>query len=207
MDKVSDFADDWWKELVNFFNLPLFDLGEAKFTLGSILYLLIVSILLFTITERIRRVLVRNVFDKYVEDKGLNQTIGTVFKYIVLIIGFVIIFQSIGFNLSTLSILAGALGVGIGFGLQNITNNFISGIIILFERPIKIGDRVEVGDIVGDVVSISIRSTTINTNDNITIIVPNSQFIDSNVINWSHNDRNIRFRFPVGYRTTKTLKK
>jgi len=94
--------------------------------------------------------------------------------------------------------LAGAIGVGIGFGLQNITNNFISGLIILFEQPIKVGDRIEVGDVNGDVIKISARSTMVVTNDNITIVVPNSQFIDNQVINWSHSDRMVRFNFPVG---------
>jgi small-conductance mechanosensitive channel len=106
--------------------------------------------------------------------------------------------QNSNVDLSALGILAGAIGVGIGFGLQNITNNFISGLIILFERPIKVGDRIEVNEVYGDVVKISPRSTMILTNDNISIIVPNSQFIDSAVINWSHNDRNIRFNIPVG---------
>ncbi|MEQ8811332.1 MAG: mechanosensitive ion channel, partial [Imperialibacter sp.] len=81
---------------------------------------------------------------------------------------------------------------------QNITNNFISGLIILFERPIKVGDRIEVGVIAGDVISINARATTIITNDNISVIVPNSEFISGTVINWSHSDRNVRFLFPVG---------
>jgi small-conductance mechanosensitive channel len=106
--------------------------------------------------------------------------------------------QTVGINLSTLTVLAGALGIGIGFGLQNVTNNFVSGIIILFERPIKVGDRIQVGDVNGDVISISMRSTTVVTNDNISVIVPNSEFISSRVINWSHNDRNVRFNIPVG---------
>lgn len=100
--------------------------------------------------------------------------------------------------MSALSLLAGALGVGIGFGLQNITDNFISGLIILFEKPIKVGDRIEVGDVDGDVISISVRATTIQTNDNISMIIPNSEFISQKVINWSHNDRNIRYRIPIG---------
>ena len=88
--------------------------------------------------------------------------------------------------------------MGIGFGLQNITNNFVSGLIILIERPIKVGDRIEVADITGDVVNISMRATTVITNDNISIIVPNSEFVSSTVINWSHTDRNVRFNFDVG---------
>jgi small-conductance mechanosensitive channel len=89
------------------------------------------------------------------------------------------------------------LGIGVGFGLQNIVNNFISGLIILLERPIKIGDRIEVGSIEGDVVKIGGRSTTVLTNDNISVIVPNSKFILENVVNWSHNERTVRFRIPV----------
>ena len=108
------------------------------------------------------------------------------------------LFRQLELILSTLTILAGALGVGIGFGLQNITNNFISGIIILFERPIKVGDRIQVGDLFGDVVNISMRSTMVVTNDNIAVIVPNSEFISSRVINWSYSDRNVRFNIPVG---------
>ena len=119
-------------------------------------------------------------------------------RFIFLFIGTIVIIQGAGIDLSSLSLLAGALGVGIGFGLQNITDNFISGIIILFEKPIKVGDRIEVGDVEGDVTNISVRATTVLTNDNISIIVPNSEFISSRVINWSHNDRNVRYRVPLG---------
>jgi len=97
-----------------------------------------------------------------------------------------------------LTFLAGALGVGVGFGLQNITSNLISGIILLFERPIKIGDRIEVGGVHGDVVRISPRATTIVTNDNIAVIVPNSDFITGRITNWSYTDRDVRFHIPVG---------
>jgi small-conductance mechanosensitive channel len=130
-------------------------------------------------------------------DVGVRIAVGTIIRYIVLVIGFIIVFQTVGIDLSTLTILAGALGIGIGFGLQNITNNFVSGIVILFERPIKVGDRIEVGEISGDVMKIAIRATTILTNDNISIIVPNSDFVSSKVINWSHIDRNVRLNFPV----------
>ena len=131
-------------------------------------------------------------------DLGTRTAIGTITRYTIILIGLMVILQSVGIDLSTLTVLAGALGVGIGFGLQTVTNNFVSGIIILFERPIKVGDRIEVGNISGDVVRISMRATTVLTNDNISVIVPNSEFISSQVINWSHNDRNIRFNIPVG---------
>ncbi len=142
--------------------------------------------------------LVKKVFARYNMDVGVSQAVATIIRYVLVTLGFVIILQSVGINLSTLGILIGALGIGIGFGLQNVTNNFISGIIILFERPVKVGDRIEVGDVAGNIIKISARSTTIITNDNIAIIVPNSEFTGSTVINWSHNDRNVRFNFPVG---------
>jgi small-conductance mechanosensitive channel len=108
-----------------------------------------------------------------------------------------VILQTLGIDLTALSILTGAVGLGIGFGLQNVANNFISGLIILFERPVRIGDRIAVGDVEGDVVRIGARSTTVLTNDNINIIIPNSKLITENVVNWTHSDRKVRFRIPV----------
>jgi small-conductance mechanosensitive channel len=179
-------------------NLELFQSGKTAFTLGAVLILIISSALVFYISGRVYRILVRKVFPRYNVDPAAGMSMATITRYVLLFIGFVIIFQTSGINLSSLGILFGALGIGIGFGLQNITSNFISGIIILFEKPVKIGDRVEVGDITGNIEKISARSTTVINNDNIAVVVPNSQFIDSLVINWSLNDRNVRFNFPVG---------
>jgi small-conductance mechanosensitive channel len=131
-------------------------------------------------------------------DHGTGKSIANLTRFFLVMLGMVVIIQSAGINLSALTVVFGALGVGIGFGLQTITNNFISGIIIVFEKPIKVGDRIELDDVNGKVTSISIRATTVLTNDNVSIIVPNSEFISGRVINWSHNDRSIRFRFPVG---------
>lgn len=186
---------DW---LSGIFNYSLLHLGDTELTIGLILTLVISLVALFVISEWIRRFIVNKVLSRYQFETGTRQTIGIMIKYVLILSGVFSILQTNGIDLSAFGILAGAIGVGIGFGLQNITNNFISGLIILFEQPIKIGDRIEVGDVSGDVIKISARSTMIVTNDNISIIVPNSQFIDSQVINWSHNDRNIRFNFPVG---------
>lgn len=179
-------------------NLKLLMLGETKLTLGLFISLVVAIFLLFFIAELARKFLANKVLTRYKLEVGVRQSIATIFKYVLIILGLVTILQNSNVDLSALGILAGAIGVGIGFGLQNITNNFISGLIILFERPIKVGDRIEVDDVYGDVVKISARSTMVLTNDNISIIVPNSQFIDNAVINWSHNDRNIRFNIPVG---------
>jgi small-conductance mechanosensitive channel len=181
----------------NYLDFTLVRIGETDLTLWSILYFFFLIFLLFYFTAKLRQWMVYKVLAKSRIDLGVRVSVGTIVRYIVLIIGFIIIFQTVGIDLSTLTILAGALGIGIGFGLQSVTNNFVSGIIILFERPIKVGDRIEVGDVSGDVVRISMRATTVLTNDNISIIVPNSEFIVSRVINWSHIDRNVRLNFPV----------
>ncbi len=196
---------EFWNKLTDsigyfteWFTTPLFKLGESEISVSTIIFILLAFIILNFVASKSKSLLVKRVLTRANFEPGTSSTIGTITKFLILLIGSIIIIQSAGIDLSALSLLAGALGVGIGFGLQNITDNFISGIIILLEKPIKVGDRIEVGGITGDVIKISVRATMIQTNDNISIIVPNSEFISQRVINWSHNDRNIRFRFPVG---------
>ena len=189
---------DLLKKAGELFNIKLFSLGDSDITLVSLFYLISSIFLVIYLSNKLSKFIGNTVLKKYTATQSTAQTVSTIIRYSLLIIGTMIIVQTAGIDLSTLSILAGALGVGIGFGLQNITNNFISGIIILFEQPIKVGDRIEVSEIKGDVIKISARATTVVTNDNISVIVPNSEFISSTVINWSHNDSNVSFRFPVG---------
>jgi len=193
---------------------PLFSIGQSTVTFSLILYLIISIGLLFYLSGKLKSLLQNRILIRYNVDIGIRQAISTILRYIIVVIGLVIIIQSTGIDLSFIVILAGALGVGIGFGLQNITNNFVSGIVILMERPIKVGDRIEMTtpggeNIAGDVVNISARATTINTNDNIALIVPNSNLITSTVINWSYNDRRVRFNFivPVHYKEDPILVK
>jgi len=186
---------DWLKTTWNY---ELFHLGDSPFTTKTFVLLALSLFLLFYISSKIRKVLIKKVFPRYDLDIGVSQSIATIVRYVLIIVGLIIIFQTTGIDLSALGLLVGALGVGIGFGLQNITNNFVSGIIILFERPIKVGDRIELDDLAGNIVEISARATTIITNDNIAVIVPNSDFINSRVINWSHNNKDVRLNFPVG---------
>ncbi|PRY84989.1 mechanosensitive ion channel family protein [Mongoliibacter ruber] len=201
-EKIWDFKKGKVADFLEFFNelmsIKLFSIGESSLTIGLLLTLIFSVVALFVLSEWARRLLVNRVLKRYKIERGTRQSVGTIVKYVIVIAGLFSILQTNGIDLSAFGILAGALGVGIGFGLQNITNNFISGLIILFEQPIKIGDRIEVGEINGDVIKISARSTTVVTNDNISVIIPNSQFIDSQVINWSHNDRKVRFNFIVG---------
>lgn len=179
-------------------DIPLLPVGGTRFTLWMLLYLLVLIALLVYVTGKLKTWMVERLLARTRIDIGVLQAVGSIFRYVIVAIGFMIILQTAGINLSALTVLAGALGIGVGFGLQNITNNFVSGLIILFERPIKVGDRIAVGNVTGDVVKISPRATTIVTNDNIAIIVPNSEFISSQVINWSYTNRDVRLNFPVG---------
>lgn len=179
-------------------DFTIFTLGNSPVTNRTILYIAVLLFLIFYLTSKLKKWIVEGLLVKSTIDFGVRVAIGTIIRYVIILLGIIIIFQSFGIDLSTLTIITGALGIGVGFGLQSITNNFVSGLVILLERPIKVGDRIEVGNIVGDVVKISARATTMLTNDNIAIIVPNSEFISSKVINWSYIDRDVRFNVPVG---------
>ena len=194
MNKINEI----FTSIVDFLSVPVFSLGDSNITLWTLVYLTGLFLLLYFVTTRLFKYVVYKFLSESKVELGVRVAIGSILKYLILTIGFIVIIQTVGINLSSLTILLGALGVGIGFGLQNVTNNFVSGIIILFERPIKVGDRIDVAGVAGNVIKISMRATTIITNDNISIIVPNSEFISSTVINWSHTDRNVRFNFPVG---------
>lgn len=187
--------------------IPLFSAGDTPVTIWTLVSLIILTLLLFVVSGLLKQLLVTRLLSQSTVDLGVRIAIGSIVRYVVISIGLIVIFQSVGIDLSTLTIVAGALGVGIGFGLQNITNNLVSGLILLIERPIKVGDRIEVGSVTGDVVNISLRSTTVVTNDNIAIIVPNSEFVSNSVTNCSYTDRSVRFNFEVGvsYRSDPEL--
>jgi len=187
-----------WIVLRALLGFELFKLGARQVTVQTLVLLLLLVTAVLVGSGYFRRVLVQRVLTRTSLEAGVRESVGAIARYVFVAIGLLVVFQTVGIDLSTLTVIAGALSVGIGFGLQTITNNLISGVIILFERPIKIGDHIEIGDVDGDVVDISIRATTVRTNDNIAIIVPNSQFISSTVINWSHTDRVVRFQLPIG---------
>jgi len=146
----------------------------------------------------VRRALHRRILKRFKIDDGARYTLSRITQYIIITIGTLISFDFVGIDLSSLTVIFGLLSVGIGFGLQNVTSNFISGLIILFERPISVGDRVVVSDIEGDITEINIRSTMVRTVNNISIIVPNSEFVSKDVINYSHGDPSYRLDVNVG---------
>ncbi len=193
-EKTSELGS-WIDSILHF---ELFRLNEIPVTPLS-LVLFCVVVLAFYITSRILiRGLLKRLLGRTSIESGVRFALLRVGHYMMMLVGTIFAFQFVGINLSGLTVIFGLLSVGIGFGLQNITSNFVAGLILLFERPIRIGDRVSVGDTEGDVSAIKMRSTTIRTLNNISIIVPNSEFISSNVVNWSHGDRKIRLDVEVG---------
>lgn len=179
-------------------DIQLFTVQSDPITIGSILIFVIFLTGFLTLGSITRRILQNKFLKKFDIDSGLQFTLARVAQYIIVIIGVLISFQFLEINLTSLAVVFGLLSVGIGFGLQNITANFISGLIIMFERPISVGDRVQVGDKEGDVTEISIRSTMIRTLNNISVIVPNSEFVENDVVNFSHGDPTFRLDIDVG---------
>jgi small-conductance mechanosensitive channel len=195
---MSETLSQWWAGIQKIINYPLIELGRNQLTLNSILKLAALLALVLVLERYLRRLLLRRALARTRLEPELQYAVSRFAGYCFIAIGFFFAFRAINFDLSALAIMVGALGIGIGFGLQNVVSNFISGLIILAERPIALGHRVEVGGVAGQVTRINLRSTTVVTNDNITIIVPNSDFITQPVTNWSHGDPKVRLRLQLG---------
>ena len=193
-----------WDFIVKAWTTELF--GADTVTIGGILLLVFLFASVIIVERILQRLLIRRFLSKTRLQPSLQYGLSRIFGYTLIAIGFYVAFQAVGFDLSSLAIVAASVGVGVGFGLQNIINNFVSGIIILAERPISIGDRIEVAGVAGRVTKIQLRSTTVVTNDNITMIVPNADFISNTVTNWSHGDPKVRIRVPVGVAYGSDLK-
>ncbi len=188
---------EYFNYIVELLNYNLFVLGETKITPLSILYLILLSVGLVYLSGKLKDLLIAQILERTSMGRGARQAIGTMIRYVVLFLGFVIILQTVGVDLTTLTVLAGAIGIGIGFGLQNVASNFISGLIVLLERPIQVGDRIEANEVNGEVMAIGARSTRIRTIDNVTVIIPNSKLVAENVVNWSYKNDTVRVRIPV----------
>jgi len=176
----------------------LFEINQTPINLTSIVMFLLVLLIFQVSSKLFKRFILEKILQRMAIEAGTRFTMTRTLHYLIMVLGAIVSFQFIGIDLSGLAVIFGLLSVGIGFGLQNITSNFVAGLILLFERPIQIGDRVTVGDTEGDVEAINIRSTMIKSLNNITIIVPNSEFVSSRVINWSHGDTRIRVDIEVG---------
>ncbi len=175
-----------------------FSRGDVTLTLGDLVELGVTVWVAWVLSNFIRFVLEEDVYPRVTLPRGVSYALSNLVQYAVLTIGFFLALAVAGFDLTKATILAGALGVGVGFGLQNIVNNFVSGLILLFERPVQVGDAITVGTVGGQVKHIGIRSSTVRTWDGAEVIFPNSALIADPVTNWTLSDRKRRLTLTVG---------
>lgn len=173
-------------------------LGDFKFSPMTVLTVAFAVWLIFKLARLVRFVLETDVFPRVELPRGVPSTVSKITTYIILTIGFFVVVGMLGLDLGKVAIIAGALSVGIGFGLQNVVNNFVSGLILLFERPIKEGDRIELGTTSGLVRKIGMRASVVETWQGADVIVPNATLISSELVNWTLKDEVRRIEIPVG---------
>ncbi|MTF38551.1 mechanosensitive ion channel domain-containing protein [Cyanobacterium aponinum] len=171
--------------------------GGTSISLIALLQIVIALILVIIIGKIFKKIFKENILNKLNIDSANRETFANIISYFFGAILFILLLQYFGVNLSTLAVIGGGLGLGIGFGLQDITKNFISGLTLLFERPIKPGDFIEIENVKGYVTEISTRSTVVETQDGSEIFIPNSFFINHRFTNWSYNSFTARIIIPI----------
>jgi len=173
------------------------DYGSIRLSLGHVLAFAFTVYLSVLVSRCLRFVLEEDVYDRFPLPDGIPYAISKMVNYVVLLIGFFIGISALGYDMTKFTILAGAFGVGLGFGMQNIVNNFVSGLILLFERPVRVGDVIQMGDTTGVVRRIGIRASIIRTADSSEIIVPNGNLISNQVTNWTLSNRERGMTIPI----------
>jgi len=183
-----------WAYLTKQFTFGRITVSVSSVITGAAVILVTVFVARWTST-----LLDRRIANRHHIDPGLRYTICRLAKYIIVAVGLLVsLKQAFGIDLTSIAVIFTALSVGIGFGLQYIAADIASGFILLFERPIRIGDRITIGEDEGDVKSINLRTTVVTTNDQIAIIIPNSKLVGQRVINWSYGDPRARIAIPIG---------
>jgi small-conductance mechanosensitive channel len=172
--------------------------GSIQMSFGDVAEFAVTVWAAYLTSAFIRFVLSEDVYPRTGLTRGMSYAISSLLNYVIIALGFVLALGALGLDLTKVTVLAGALGVGIGFGLQSVVNNFVSGLILLFERPIHVGDIVEVGNLSGEVVRIGIRASIVRTPNGAEMIVPNAQLVTERVTNWTLSDRTRRIDLPVG---------
>lgn len=200
-----DFLRTLWKDTLAFSNEPLFNIGKTDITLLRMAGLIFIVLAAWRLSALVRRSIVKVSGDA--SDPSI-YLLSRLSSYAIWILATLIGLNYLGFELSSFAFLGGAVGVGLGFGLQNVLNNFISGIIILLEKTIKVGDIVDLqSGVTGKVTEINLRYTRVTTGDLMDVLVPNSEFISGRVVNWTYGElmRRIHIPFSVAYGTDKEL--
>ncbi|WP_051534616.1 mechanosensitive ion channel domain-containing protein [Deefgea rivuli] len=173
-------------------------LGSISLTLGGIVLFCVSVYLSFWLAQTLRSILSEDILPSMILPRGVANSISTMSYYFLLILGLMIALTAAGFQLSQLAIILGALSVGIGFGLQTVVNNFVSGLILMVERPIQPGDMVEVSGTIGSIRDIGMRTTTLTTFDGADVVVPNGMLLSEKLTNWTLNNKRRRIEIPIG---------
>lgn len=203
---MDETVNSLWETLLSWLDTGLFKSEDASITVGGILQVIAILIAAWMISKLLRNALKRYGSNANRMAPSSLYALDRVSHYCIILIGFFVAIASLGVDLTKFTLLISALGIGVGFGLQNIISNFVAGIMLMFEKTIKVSDFVELeSGVTGEVKEINIRSTIITTNDNIDIVVPNSEFVDGRVTNWTMRDtyRRIHVPFGVAYGTDK----
>jgi len=187
--------------VIVFTNTVLFselNAGTVALSLADVLAFILTIFTAIYLSRFITTVLDEDVYQRVSLGRGISFAISAVIRYGIILFGFLLAVSALGIGMDRITILLGALGVGIGFGLQTIVNNFVSGMILIFERPIHIGDSIEVGTVAGTITRIGIRASTIRSFDGADITIPNGTLLADSVTNWTMSDRIRRIELPVG---------
>jgi small-conductance mechanosensitive channel len=196
---LSRDAQSLWARVAGLGDATLFSVSETPVTGDDILRVVLILLVAYVLSRGVRMAIRRVGSDESAGTQASLYTVGRLTHYAIIIFATFIALSSIGLDFGSLALVAGALSVGIGFGLQSIVNNFVSGLIILFEHTLRVGDYIELDNgLTGTVKAINVRSTLINTNDNIDIVVPNSEFVTTRLTNWTLQEGTLRMRIPFG---------
>lgn len=193
-----DYEGDFFGNLGRAMTYPLFHLGGSDITLVSVVAFVFTIVVTYVIIKWTLATLRKSFYPLYELTPGMQASIDTLTKYILFIVGAIIGLQIIGVGIGFLAVFAGILGIGIGFGSQNLAANFIAGLILQFTKPIEVGDVIEVEGVIGRVLRITTHATIVRTFDNLSVIVPNSSLLGTSVVNWSEGEKKVRLSVDVG---------
>ena len=189
--KNLGFSKEFWEWIDGLLNIS-WDIGNITISIGKFFTVLLVIIVTIAVVKIVNILLKKEIFPRVQLPRGVPGAISMIIRYTLVGFGFYYVLSAAGIDLGKFGLIAGALGVGIGFGLQNIVYNFIAGLVLAFERPIQVGDIIEVGTLMGTVTSIGVRSSSVKTFDGSEVIVPNGNLISKELVNWTLSDRRKR---------------
>jgi len=195
---MTKLLEEFLTNVSTLFTDELFSIGREEISIRDVIHLIVWHLIVIVLCRHLRNFLKKRLLIRLNIDEGNREAIATIISYTIGTLGILIVLQASGLNVTSLAVVAGGLGVGIGFGLQDITKNFVSGFTLLFERTIKLGDFVEFDGLSGYVSTISLRTTIIRTREGGHVVVPNSKIVESKVLNWSYDGYHARINIPVG---------